>query len=34
MFKIAELGKFFKQKLIIDLAILNKWEFFSGIVDK
>ena len=25
---------FFKQKLITDSAILNKWKFFSGIVDK
>ena len=34
MFKIAELEIFFKQKLIIDLAILNKWFSFSEIVDK
>ena len=34
MFKIAELEIFFKQKMIIDLAILNKWESFSRMVDK
>ena len=34
LFKIAELEFFFKQKLITDLAILNKWESFSGMVDK
>ena len=33
LFKIAELKKK-KKKLITDLAILNKWEFFSGMVDK
>ena len=25
---------FLKQKLITDSAILNKWKFFSGMVDK
>ena len=34
MFKITELEKFFKQNLITDLAILNKWESFSKMVDK
>ena len=34
MFKIAELEIFFKQKLITDSAILNKWFSFSGTVDK
>ena len=34
MFKIAELENFFKQKLITDSAILNKWFSFSGTVDK
>ena len=35
LFKIAELFFFFfKQKLITDSAILNKWEFFSKMVDK
>ena len=34
LFKIVELEIFFIQKLIIDSAILNKLEFFSGIVDK
>jgi len=34
LFKIAELEFFLKQKLITDLVILNKWEFFSGMVDK
>ena len=34
VFKIAKSEIFFKQKLIIDSAILNKWEFFSEIVDK
>ena len=33
LFKIVEFKKR-KQKLITDLAILNKWEFFSGMVDK
>ena len=33
-FKIVELKKKFKQKLITDSAILNKWESFSGTVDK
>ena len=33
LFKIVEFKKK-KQKLITDLAILNKWEFFSGMVDK
>ena len=34
LFKIAELNFFLKQKVITDLAILNKWESFSGMVDK
>ena len=34
MFKIAKLEKIFKQKLITDSVILNKWFSFSGIVDK
>ena len=34
LFKIAELEIFFKQKLIIASAILNKLESFSGMVDK
>ena len=34
LFKIVELKNLFKQKLIIDLVILNKWDFFSGIIDK
>ena len=34
LFKIVELKKNFKQKLITDSTILNKWEFFSRIVDK
>ena len=37
MFKIVELEFFLfflKQKLIIDSVILNKWKFFSGMVDK
>ena len=34
LFKIAETENFFKQKLITDSKILNKWEYFSGIVDK
>ena len=34
LFKIVELKKFFKRKLITDLAILNKWESFSTMVDK
>ena len=34
MFKIVELKKKFKQKLTIDSAILNKWEFFSRMMNK
>ena len=34
LFKIAELEIFFKQNLITDSAILNKWESLSGMVDK
>ena len=34
LFKITELEIFFKQKLITDSAILNKWESFSGMMDK
>ena len=34
LFKIVHYNFFFKQKLIIDSAILNKWKFFSGMVDK
>ena len=34
LFKIVEFKKKKKQKLITDLAILNKWEVFSGMVDK
>ena len=34
LFKIIASENFFRQKLIINLAILNKWEIFSGIVDK
>ena len=35
LLKIAELEFFFfKQKLITDSAILNKWKSFSGMVDK
>ena len=34
LFKIVELEIFLKQKLITDSAILNKWEFFSRMVDK
>ena len=34
LFKIVSLNFFFKQKLITDSAILNKWKFFSGMVDK
>ena len=34
LFKTAELEKNFKQKLITNSVILNKWESFSGIVDK
>ena len=34
VFKIAESKFFLKQKLIINSAILNKWEFFSEMVDK
>ena len=33
-FKIVELENFFKQKLITDSVILNKWKSFSGIVNK
>ena len=32
--KIAEIEIFFKQKLITDLTILNKWKSFSEIIDK
>ena len=34
LFKIAKIEYFFKQKLIIDSTILNKWESFSETVDK
>ena len=34
LFKTAELEIFFKQKLIIELTILNKWESFSEMVDR
>ena len=34
LFKIAKLEIFFKQKLITNSAILNKWESISGMVDK
>ena len=34
LFKIIELENFFKQKLITDLIILNKWEFFNGMMNK
>ena len=34
LFKIAELKKNFKQKLITDSIILNKWESFSRMMDK
>jgi len=34
LFKIIELEIFLKQKLIIDSAILNKWESFSRMVNK
>ena len=34
MFKIAKLKKYFKQKLTIDSAILNKLKFFSRMVNK
>ena len=34
LFKIAELETFFKQKLIIDSAILNKWKSFNKMIDK
>lgn len=34
LFKIAESDIFFKQKLIIDSTVLNKWKPFSGMVDK
>ena len=34
LFKIVSYKKIFKQKLITDLAILNKWKFFNGMVDK
>ena len=34
LFKIAKLEKNFKQKLITDSAILNKWEFFNEMIDK
>ena len=30
----CQLENFFKQKLITDSAILNKWKFFSGMVNK
>ena len=33
-FKIVELENFLKQKLITNSAILNKWEFFNGMIDK
>ena len=34
LFKGAKLEKKFKQKLITDSAILNKWESISRMVDK
>ena len=34
LFKIIELEKKIKQKITTDLEILNKWEFFSGMIDK
>ena len=34
MFKIVEPKKFLKQKLITDSVILNKWKFFSSMMDK
>ena len=34
LFKIAESEIFFKQKLITDSTILNKWESFSRMVGK
>ena len=34
LFKLVELEFFFKQKLIIASAILNKWESFSGMMNK
>ena len=34
LFKIVEVKNFFKQKLIIDLIILNKWESFSRNINK
>ena len=34
LFKIAEIKYFFKQKLITNSVILNKWESFSKTVDK
>ena len=34
MFKIVSLEIFFKQKLITNSTTLNKWKFFSGMVDK
>jgi len=34
LFKIVELENSFKLKLITDSVILNKWKYFSRIVDK
>ena len=34
MFKIVSQKKKFKQKLITNSAILNKWKFFSEMVNK
>ena len=34
LIKIAESETFFKQKLITDSTILNKWKSFSGMMDK
>ena len=33
-FKLPSQKIFLKRKLITNLAILNKWNFFSGMVDK
>ena len=34
LFKIIELEKKIKQKITTDLAVLNKLEFFSRMIDK